>query len=118
MDIFYDHFLAKNWATYCNIPLNVFAQDFYALLNDQYEILPERNKDMIPHMMRYNWLVSYASLEGIDRTLKQMDSRTKMRSGMGSAVDEIKQYYNEYEEEFKAFFDEIQHHIKQKLNEF
>lgn len=118
MDIFYDHFLAKNWSTYCNTPIEIFAQQFYALLHEQYEILPERNKDMIPHMTRYNWLVSYASIEGIDRTLKQMDSRTKMRSGMGNAVDELKQYYSEYEEEFKTFFDEIQHHIKQKLNDF
>lgn len=117
MDIFYDHFLAKNWAVYSNVPLPEFAQHFYKLLNDNYEILPERNKGMIPHMTQYNWLVSYASLEGIDRTLKQMDHRTKLRSGMGNAVDELKEYYSEFEVEFTEFFIDIQEHVKQKIAE-
>lgn len=117
MDIFYDHFLAKNWADYNNIPLSEFAQDFYKLLTDNYEILPERNKGMIPHMVQHNWLVSYASLEGIDRTLKQMDHRTKLRSGMGNAVDELKQYYTEFETEFADFFLDVREHVKQKMSE-
>nr|WP_322626256.1 ACP phosphodiesterase [uncultured Flavobacterium sp.] len=117
MDIFYDHFLAKNWAVYSNVPLPEFAQDFYKLVTDNYEILPERNKGMIPHMTQYNWLVSYASLEGIDRTLKQMDHRTKLRSGMGNAVDELKEYYTEFEAEFTEFFIDIQQHVKHKIAE-
>lgn len=117
MDIFYDHFLAKNWTTYSDIPLEKFAQDFYQLLNNNYNLLPERNKNMIPHMTSYNWLVSYASIEGIDRTLKQMDHRTKLKSGMGTAVEELEQYYTEYEQEFSVFFEEIKLHVQQKLAE-
>lgn len=117
MDIFYDHFLAKNWSKYSDIPLTEFAQSFYTLLNDNYEILPERSKRSVPHMTQHNWLVSYASIEGIDRTLKQMDHRTKLRSGMGNAVDELQQYYTEFEAEFTAFFEDIQAHVQQKTAE-
>lgn len=117
MDIFYDHFLAKNWTNYSNIPLNEFAQAFYTLLNDNYEILPERSKRSVPHMTEYNWLVSYASIEGIDRTLKQMDHRTKLRSGMGNAIDELQQFYTEFEAEFTAFFEDIQAHVNQRTTE-
>ena len=44
IDIFYDHFLAKEWNTYSNIPLNTYINDFYSLLNDNYEYLPKRIK--------------------------------------------------------------------------
>ena len=39
MDIFYDHFLAKNWSLYSKTPLEEFTTDFYILLETNYEIL-------------------------------------------------------------------------------
>lgn len=116
MDIFYDHFLAKNWNNYHSTPLAVFAQDFYRLLEKNYALLPDRNKNMLPHMTEHNWLLSYADIEGIARTLRQMDHRTKLRSGMTNAVNELQEYYTEYEQDFTLFFEEIQQHVKQLLH--
>lgn len=115
MDIFYDHFLAKNWSSYSTVPLEVFAQDFYTLLKKNYGILPERSKGMLPHMMEHNWLVSYASIQGIARTLTQMDHRTKYKSGMKNSVAELQEFYTEFEAEFTAFFIEIQHYVTAKI---
>jgi len=117
MDIFYDHFLAKNWANYSNVPLEKYTADFYQLLQDNYNILPERSKDMLPHMLQYNWLVSYASIEGIARTLTQMDQRTKNKSGMKGSIKELHEFYAEFEAEFTAFFVEIQKHVEEKKAE-
>ncbi|MXN90783.1 DUF479 domain-containing protein [Flavobacterium sp. Sd200] len=116
MDIFYDHFLAKNWSRYSNIPLQDFAAAFYKLLYDNYDILPERSKGMIPHMTQHNWLVTYAGVEGIARTLTQMDQRTKNASNMRHSVKELKEYYDVFESEFTAFFEEIQLFVKDKIN--
>ena len=115
MDIFYDHFLAKNFDNYSSITLHDFADNFYKLLQVNYNILPERSQGMIPHMLQYNWLVSYASIEGIARTLTQMDSRTKNKSNMRFADKELIEYYGEYETEFTQFFSEIQDHVKERL---
>lgn len=117
MDIFYDHFLAKNWQNYHAMPLADYAQDFYTLLNNNFSILPPRSQGMIPHMTEHNWLVSYASLEGIARTLRQMDYRTKQRSGMTTAVNELQEFYAEYEAEFTVFFEDLKQHVIQKLSE-
>ena len=70
---------------------------------------------MIPHMMQYNWLVSYASIEGIARTLTQMDSRTKNKSNMRFADKELIEFYTQYEEDFTLFFDEIQTFVRDKI---
>src|SRR5690606_14252279 len=65
MDIFYDHYLAKNWHKYSNEPLETYANNFYSLLQRDYDILTPTVQKMIPYMMARNWLVCYASIEGL-----------------------------------------------------
>ena len=49
--------------------------------------------------------------------LFQMDYRTKHRAHMQEAMVELVQFYNEFEEEFRLFFEELQQHCKEKLAE-
>lgn len=117
MDIFYDHFLAKNWAVYSEVRLEDYAQTFYKLLQDNFELLTTKAQGMLPYMMGRNWLVSYASIEGLQMILFQMDHRTKNRVAMHEAIIELKQYYLEFETEFKLFFEELRQHCIDKINE-
>jgi len=117
MDIYYDHFLAQNWAKYSDVPLHDFADGFYKLLQVNYNSLPEHSQGMMPHMLQHNWLVTYASIEGIARTLTQMDSRTKNKSNMRFADKELIEFYSEYDAEFTQFFEEIQAYVKTKIAE-
>ena len=107
VDIFYDHFLAKNWADYSNIPLADYIQTFYKLLRDNFEILPENIQKMAPVMMEGNWLLIYAELEGIDRVLAGMNRRTKNRSGMDNAGQELKEFYTLFEADFRLVMKDL-----------
>jgi acyl carrier protein phosphodiesterase len=117
VDIFYDHFLAKNWADYHTQPLEDYAQYFYSLLKNNQHVLTERTKGIMPHMITHDWLSSYATIEGISRILVQMVHRTKNKSGMGHSVKELREFYTEFEAEFKAFFEAVQAFSKEKLAE-
>ena len=117
VDILYDHFLAKNWKKYSDIPLETFVDDFYHLLEDNFEMLPENVQRMLPYMIHDNWLVSYASIEGITKVLEGMNRRTKNRSKMNLAVVELQEFYDEFEAEFTSFFEELIAFSKQKLQE-
>lgn len=117
MDIFYDHFLAKNWAQYSPIALEQYAQTFYTLLTDHLDTLTDRVKGMLPYMIARNWLVSYATLEGLEMILFQMDHRTKNRVAMHESIVELKQYYELFEAEFTLFFEALQQHCTEKLAE-
>lgn len=117
MDIVYDHYLAKNWSKYSNEKLEDYADSFYKLLQDNYELLTEQIQKMMPSMIARNWLVSYASLDGLEMILFQMDYRTKHRVHMQEAIVEVKQFYTEFEEEFLLYFEELQQHCKEKLLE-
>ncbi|MAN59192.1 MAG: ACP phosphodiesterase [Flavobacteriaceae bacterium] len=107
VDILYDHFLAKNWNEYHPQPLMGYVEEFYQLLQRNFALLPTRIQRMMPHMVRDNWLLSYATVEGIGTILAQMNVRTKNKSNMNFAVFELETYYAEFEAEFKAFFSEL-----------
>ena len=117
VDILYDHFLAKNWSLYSDVFLKEYVEKFYNSLETHYDLLPLRIQKMMPYMMTDNWLLSYASIDGISRVLDGMNRRTKNRSGMDKAVHELQQFYNEFETEFSVFFDELIIFSKQKLEE-
>ncbi|MEP1488084.1 MAG: acyl carrier protein phosphodiesterase [Algibacter sp.] len=117
VDILYDHFLAKNWSKYSETSLEEYVDDFYDSLEHHYDILPLRIQKMIPFMMADNWLLSYASIDGISRVLDGMNRRTKNRSSMDEAVVELEEFYNEFETEFTDFFEELIAFSNQKLTE-
>ena len=114
VDIYYDHFLAKNWKNYSDIPLKIFVNDFYDLLEDHYTILPDGVQRMMPYMISDNWLYNYSKMEGIDRVLNGMNRRTKNRSKMNFAILDLEEHYAAFEKEFTSFFDELIVFSKQK----
>lgn len=116
MDILYDHFLAKNWSNYSDESLEDYAGKFYKSLFDNEAILTEKTKNLLPYMHDRNWLVSYATIAGIEIILFQMDYRTKYRANMQEAVIELKHFYEEFEEEFTIFFSELIVFSKQKIS--
>ncbi|SHI51229.1 ACP phosphodiesterase [Algibacter luteus] len=115
VDILYDHFLAKNWDRYCDTPLSEYIDAFYDTLEANYDLLPLRIQKMMPYLLADNWLLSYATIEGISRVLDGMNRRTKNRSSMNEAVVELEAFYEEFENEFFEFFDELIATSKEKL---
>ena len=107
VDIFYDHFLAKNWSKYSDVPLETYTTRFYKTLEDNFEILPEQVQHLMPYLLKDNWLLSYATIDGISRVLDGMNRRTKNVSKMNLATKELHQYYTEFESEFTLFFKEL-----------
>uniref|UniRef100_UPI00404B7089 acyl carrier protein phosphodiesterase n=1 Tax=Flavobacterium sp. TaxID=239 RepID=UPI00404B7089 len=117
MDMYYDHFLAKNWLNYHHLPLENYADSFYELLKSNENMLSPRTLKMLPPMSKYNWLVQYASLDGLKNILTQMDFRTKNQSGIQTGIHELLNHYDAYQNEFALFFEEMQLHCENWLIE-
>lgn len=115
VDVFYDHFLAKNWTTYSSENLEEYIQRFYQSLDANKAILTERTIGMMPYMIKSNWLLSYQTVDGIDRILTQMDHRTKNESKMRFSSEELQAFYREFEKEFTEFFEDLRKHANEKL---
>ena len=117
VDMYYDHFLAKNWPTYSEETLENYSARFYQSLLDNPAILTTKTQHLLPYMVEYNWLVNYQSIPGLERILNQMDQRTKNQSLMRFATEELVAHYDEFESEFALFYKEVQLFSNNKLNE-
>lgn len=117
VDVFYDHFLAKNWNSYCNEKLEDFVARFYQSLDKNIDVLSDKTRNFMPYMIQHNWLVSYQTVEGITKILTQMDSRTNNQSKMRFANTELVKFYSEFENEFTLFFKDIQNISLEKLKQ-
>ena len=115
VDVFYDHFLAKNWSFYSNENLEEFIQNFYESLRQNQTVLTEKTIGFMPYMFKQNWLSSYQTIEGINSILTQMDGRTKNKSKMRFATEELQEFYTEFEEEFTTFFKDLQQHVQEQI---
>lgn len=107
VDVLYDHFLAKEWSTYSGEDLPGFTAKFYKLLERHYEILPEPTKQLMPYMIRDNWLLNYATVEGIDRVLNGLYRRTGRKSNMNNAARDFLKHYDLFQAEFSLFFEDL-----------
>ena len=116
IDIFYDHFLAKNWSRYTNIPLEIFAKYAYDLL-DKTENLPPKTERFLTYMKAYDLLLNYKNLDTLEQVLHGMNRRSKMKSNMHLAIIDLKELYNEFESDFFLFFENLREFSTQKLIE-
>lgn len=113
VDMYYDHFLAKNFHLYHNQALEDFASEKYKMLSAKIELIPERGQHMLPYMIKGDWLTNYARKEGIHRSLTGLSRRTKFNSKLELAIQDLTIHYSAFEREFSDFFVEIQQHISQ-----
>ena len=117
IDILYDHFLAKNWKLYFHTPLQVFTHAFYKILEDNIDVLPERAKYATSYMIKDDWLTNYAKIEGIEKVLIGMNNRTEGRSKMNLAIKDLKDHYNDFDQDFRIFFEKLRTFSAEKLLE-
>lgn len=115
VDIFYDHFLALHWNRYSATDLTDFSLWVYHVMGKFFSVLPPRSRRILPYMIGKNWLVSYSNLYDLERVFRGMDRRTGYKSQMGRAVEVLKTYYIDLQEEFTLFYPDLQSMVSQEL---
>jgi len=111
IDLFYDHFLAKNWTSYSEESLASFTDRAYGIFEKYHDDLPERYQMMLPYMQKENWLLNYAHAEGIQRSLNGMSRRIRNHPGIENAMTEFHFHYAELETDFTNYFPLLQKHV-------
>jgi len=117
VDIYYDHFLARNWEHYHYDELSKFSTKVYFILAQRFLLLPTRVRRMLPFLIAQNWLSGYANLNDLQRVFNGMDRRTNYISGMGKAVEVLEENYELLYSDFKDFYRELEFYSKEVLLE-
>lgn len=111
-DMFYDHFLAKEWEMYHHQPLQIFVKDFYHALEEHQSELNIKTLGMMPYLLKQNWLERYANISDLQQILQQMDRRFSFPAKMHESVEELYQNYDEFNHEFRMFFKDLMKHAE------
>lgn len=105
VNMFYDHFLARHWSSFCEQPLDAFTAEIYALLSNNESMLPARLADALPRMRADDWLASYRTVEAIGEALDRIARfRLRRENTLAGAVEELRADYAAYEADFRVFF--------------
>ena len=112
MDIFGDHFLARNWTDYSDHDLHLYSMAVYKILNDYKNLFPERSYYTLEYMQKQNWLYNYRHIEGIKRALTGMARRSTFESGMENAHIELERNYIFYQNIFHEFLPDLIRFVK------
>lgn len=117
VDVFFDHFLAKNWRRYSNTPLDQYSQEIYDKLQAEGAMFPEKSRHILKYMRMHNWLGAYASVEGIGIVMQGMSRRTPFESRMETGAEALREHYADYEHDFDEFFPQLEAACKVHLGQ-
>lgn len=106
VDVFYDHFLARNWSSHADMPLAAFARQVYLALETHHQMLPPGLQRIAPRMIGHNWLESYRDIDTIDTVLGRLATRLSRPNPLASGTEELRRHYQALENDFTSFLPE------------
>ena len=114
VDMFYDHFLARHWDEYNDMPLERFTARVYSALREHHALLPERLQDIAPRMAATDWLVSYRHVEAVGLALDRMGQRLKRGNALLRSAEELLAHYDAFDADFRAFFPDVVRFVRSR----
>ncbi|MEN8137960.1 MAG: ACP phosphodiesterase [Bacteroidota bacterium] len=115
-DMFYDHFLAKNWDKFHETELLNYTEEVYETLYSFSEYLPDDFIFALKYMKNGNWLYNYQHLEKIEQYLGGITRRSKYADALEKSIYDLKGDYTEFENDFNIFLPQVISYSKNEIN--
>ncbi len=106
-DVFFDHFLATNWARYSRESLEAYLARVYAAIDPHQSELPGHLRFVYPRMRDGQWLQSYGDVGGIHLALSNLSKRLSRRPHLETATHHLIDSRAELERRFHDFFPDV-----------
>jgi acyl carrier protein phosphodiesterase len=116
VDVFYDHFLARDWQNFSPIPLHTFAAEIYDSFDRYRSEIPSEALVHLKYMRESNWLCAYREINGILAALDRLGLRLRRPVPLGNAISVLRDNYDDLFADFSAFFPELISHLRQSVD--
>ena len=110
IDLFYDHFLAKEWDSHSAIPFAAYLASTRKIIDQHLAIMPPHLQGIVP-LIFSDFLPSYHSIPGIERALRRMSRRVKRENPLAAGGAELSRYYGELLRDFNVFTPNVQRFV-------
>lgn len=111
-DVYFDHFLARDWSKYSNESLPAFIAKVHREIET---CLPEVPPEVTPYLRRMrdeNWLSSYHTLVGITEILRRVSRRLRRPFDLSASLPIFEAHEAGFADDFQAFFPELLEHVR------
>jgi acyl carrier protein phosphodiesterase len=114
VDIFYDHFLSRQWHVLSATSLSDFTGGIYASFETHRCEIPPEAHVPLERMKAENWLCAYGDFDGVSTTLGRIASRLRRPVPLANAISVLESDYAGFHDDFAAFFPELVSHVREK----
>lgn len=114
IDVYYDYLLSLHWPTFSDLPIRTFTHDVYRRLLRFREHMPERTQRQLQAMVQDDWLMNYATFEGLEVTFLRLQSRVSKPEQLIGAVNSLQTGLALFEAEFLQFFPQIKVYLEEQ----
>lgn len=111
VDMFYDHFLSREWASFCAVPLPMFTEEIYTSFEDHRHEVPADAHFHLDRIREGNLLCSYGDMGGLSEALRRIGLRLRRPVPLGEAISVLENDYTGFHGDFHAFFPELKSHL-------
>jgi len=115
VDLFYDHLLAQNWNFYSPLTLREFTKNIHAVLLSHFYYLPGRVQGFLPSLIQSRRLESYASREGIQKSLEIMSRYTTLPAYSEEAINILAEKFSFFKSNFAFFMNELIEYVESEF---
>lgn len=111
-DIYFDHFLARDWQQYSPVPLPDFLAEFYRDIEICAPELPAEAVRRLYLIRDQNWLATYHTIDGITDILTRISYRFRRPFDLTGSLPIFKEHEPDFLDDFQSFFPELIAHAK------
>ena len=110
-DVLYDHFLARNWHQFSDLPLEEHVAFVHAALQQHVGVMPPQLQRFSRIVVEQNALMSYLQFESVEQVLQRISQRSPRFIPLASAGDPLIEHQHALRACFDEFFPDLVAHM-------
>jgi acyl carrier protein phosphodiesterase len=111
-DVYFDHFLARDWPAYSTVPLPDFIGEVYRDIETCSSVIPAEANRWLQRMRGENWLGSYHFIAGVTDILGRISRRLRRPLDLTDSLRIFQEHETDFLSDFQAFFPELLAHLR------
>jgi acyl carrier protein phosphodiesterase len=112
IDLIFDHLLASNWSKFHPLPYRQFLDQFYELEISQRDGYTEEFHIFTLQLKRNDWMIHYASREGLQKMCTGVGSKLSFPNALHSAPELFDAHRERMEGTFQLFMQDAIPHFE------
>ena len=112
IDVLFDHFLARDWARFCSLPLPIHVETVHAALHAHWRTLPPRLQGFATYLEREAVLLGYRRMSGVQTSYLRLARRSPAFAPLATALQPVLAREAELQQHFDRFFPALQGEVR------